>query len=66
MQFFKNISINLKATGPSAVLCTYIICITLIGMFGDGKFTGFVIGGLMGLGPILLSILGSSSDRNVN
>jgi len=35
MNFFRNIAVNLKATGPAAVLISLIGCITLLGLFGQ-------------------------------
>lgn len=35
-EFMKNIAINLRATGPAAVLISLIACITLLGLYGDG------------------------------
>lgn len=37
MEFLKNIAVNLKATGPAAVLVSLIGGITLLGLFGQGE-----------------------------
>lgn len=37
MEFLKNITLNLKATGPAAVLISLIGGITLLGLFGEGE-----------------------------
>ncbi len=37
MEFLKNIAVNLKATGPAAVLTIWVICVTLLGIFGAGE-----------------------------
>jgi hypothetical protein len=37
MEFLKNIAVNLKATGPAAVLIALIGGITLLGLFGQGE-----------------------------
>jgi hypothetical protein len=34
----KNIAINLKASGSAAVIAVWIICVTLLGLFGQGEF----------------------------
>ena len=39
MDFLKNILVNLKATGPAAVLCVWCICVTILGVFG-GEHAG--------------------------
>lgn len=35
-EFMKNIAVNLRATGPAAVLIALIAGITILGLFGDG------------------------------
>ncbi len=57
MDFLKNISINLKATGASAVLITWLLCITAIGLFGSGTLANFVAGALISVGVILIGAL---------
>jgi hypothetical protein len=57
MDFLKNISINLKATGASAVLITWLLCITAIGLFGSGTLANFIAGGLISIGVILIGAL---------
>jgi hypothetical protein len=32
----RNVVVNLQATGPAAVLCVLIICITTLGILGSG------------------------------
>jgi hypothetical protein len=32
MDFLKNLVINLKATGPAAVVCVWLICMTILGL----------------------------------
>ena len=34
---FKNLAVNLKATGPAAILVTWLISVTLLGLFGSGE-----------------------------
>jgi hypothetical protein len=33
---FKNLQVNLQASGPAAVLCVLFICIASLGVFGQG------------------------------
>ena len=40
MEFLKNIALNLKATGPAAVMIVWVICVTLLGLFGAGEMAG--------------------------
>jgi hypothetical protein len=58
LDFLKNISINLKATGASAVLVTWLLCVTAIGLFGSGGLAMFVAGALAGFGAIFIGALG--------
>ena len=60
MDFLKNLSINLKATGPSAVLIVWLICLTVIGLYGNSSSASYVIGGLIGFGVIFIGALGSN------
>jgi hypothetical protein len=48
MDFLKNVVVNLRAKGPAAVLCVLVICITLLGVFGQGSTARFAIGVLAG------------------
>jgi hypothetical protein len=57
MDFLKNISINLKATGASAVLITWLLCITALGLFGSGTLAMFVAGALASVGVVLIGAL---------
>jgi len=36
MDFLKNLSVNLRATGPAAVMCVWVICVTVLGTLGSG------------------------------
>lgn len=58
MDFLRNIIINLKATGPSAVLITRLICLTAIGLYGSGTIANFVAGALVSIGIILIGAIG--------
>ena len=40
MDWLKNITVNLKATGPAAVLIALIVGITVLGIFGEGDKAG--------------------------
>jgi hypothetical protein len=44
LEFMKNIAINLRATGPAAVLISLIAAITLLGVFGDGPLAKSALG----------------------
>ena len=36
MEWLKNIAINLRATGPAAVIIVWLICSTVLGIWGNG------------------------------
>ncbi|WP_155773772.1 hypothetical protein [Methylorubrum extorquens] len=57
MDWLRNITLNLKATGPAAVLCVYLIVVGAVGIYGNGPHTGFVTGMLGVLGLILIGAL---------
>jgi len=58
MDFLKNIAINLKATGPAAVIITWIIGITLVGVLGQGEIASKALNALNIVGPLLIIVLG--------
>ncbi|WP_085444034.1 hypothetical protein [Magnetofaba australis] len=37
MDLFNNLSINLKAAGPAAVIIVWILAVTTLGLWGDGE-----------------------------
>lgn len=58
MEFFKNISMNLKAKGPAAVVISWMLCMTILGLFGDGEFAGRAMIALTAFGGALMASLG--------
>lgn len=36
MEFFKNVAVNIKATGPAAVLVAWVGAVTILGVLGTG------------------------------
>lgn len=59
MEFLKNIALNLKATGPAAVLIVWIICVTLLGLFGSGEMASKSFGLLAFFGGAVFFALAS-------
>ena len=57
MDFLKNIAVHLQAKGPAAVIIVWIVCVTALGLFGDGSFavSALSILALVG-GMILISL----------
>lgn len=57
MEFLKNIAVNLKATGPAAVMCVWVIGVTLLGIFGSGPMASLALGILSFFGSAVLIAL---------
>ncbi|MBA8915793.1 hypothetical protein [Methylorubrum thiocyanatum] len=57
MDWLKNITLNLHAAGPAAVLCVYLLVVGAVGIFANGPATFSVVGILAMLGPILIGAL---------
>jgi hypothetical protein len=53
MNPFRNLVLNLQATGPAAVFCLLIIAIAAVGVLGSDKLGGQALGLLtMALGAV--------------
>ena len=63
MDFFKNLTLNLKATGPAAVLIVWMLCLTCLALYGESSATHIVIGILAGFGLAVLRALGSDNNE---
>ena len=59
MDFFKNIQLSLQATGPAAVLCVWMICFTVLALYGKGSSAFLAIGTMAAFGGLLVVSLGS-------
>ena len=59
---FKNIALNLRATGPAAVIAIWIISVTLLGLFGNGELAGRALTILAVAGGMVLVALASKID----
>jgi hypothetical protein len=60
MDFFKNLTVNLKATGISAVVIAWLICFTTLALFGKGDMAAFAVGVLGTAGVSLIVVLGKT------
>lgn len=58
--FLKNLIINLRASGPAAVLIAWLLCITALGLFGSGTLASIALSGLLTLGVALIAALGQN------
>ena len=57
MGFLKNILINVKAKGPAAVVIVWFICITALGILGDGENAKYALFALYFGGMIIFGAL---------
>jgi hypothetical protein len=58
---FKNIVVNLHATGPAAVLIVWIGGITMLGLYGNGDLAKIALVGLETCGGAILLGLAARS-----
>lgn len=56
---FRNLVINLKAKGPAAVICVWIIGITALGLFGSSEIAKSALSILAVAGGLILVGLAS-------
>lgn len=61
MNPLKNISLNLKAAGVSAIVCVWVICVTTLGLLGEGEMSERAMSILAFAGGAILVSLSSSS-----
>lgn len=54
---FKNISLNMRAKGPATVICVWILCVTVLGLFGKGEYADKAISLLAFAGGAVLTAL---------
>ena len=59
IRFLANLAVNLQATGPAAVLIAWMVCLTLLGLYGNSENAGRVITFLGLLGIPLIAALGT-------
>ena len=65
MQFFRNIAVNLKATGPAAVMAIWVVCVTLLGIFGSGEMARSAFGLLAFFGgAVLVGLASETKGKN--
>lgn len=57
MDPFKNVSVNIKAAGPAAVIIAWLVCVTVVGLFGEGGLAESALTFLGIAGGIILTSL---------
>jgi hypothetical protein len=63
MNPFRNLVMNLQATGPAAVLCVWILSIAVVGVFGSDKLGAQALGLLAAaLGAIGVGLVSKLRD----
>jgi hypothetical protein len=58
MDFLKNIAIRLRATGPAAVLVSWVLGVTALGIWGNAELGRQALTTLSVVGGLLIVILG--------
>jgi len=58
MNFFSNIALNMHATGPAAVMCTWVIAVTALGLFGQGELARSAMTVLTVVGGMIFASFG--------
>jgi hypothetical protein len=58
MYFLKNIAVSLTATGTAAIVIIWLICVTVLGIFGSGCLAWFAMIILNIAGAWIVVILG--------
>jgi hypothetical protein len=58
MDFLKNIAIRLRATGPAAVLVSWVLDVTALGIWGNAELGRQALTTLSVVGGLLIVILG--------
>jgi len=58
---FKNLSVNLRATGPAAVIIVWIIAVTWIAIFGQGELASRGLTILTVAGGMILFVLAAKA-----
>lgn len=56
--FLNNIAVSIRATGPAAVLVSWVLGVTLLGIFGQGEVASRAITILSVAGGLLIAVLG--------
>lgn len=54
MDFFKNLIVNLSATGPAATICVFAMCITAVGIWGQGTLAAMTLAILQSLTALFI------------
>jgi len=64
LEFFKNVSIKLKAGGVAAVLIVWMLCMTILALYGESNSTYIVIGILSAFGFVVVKSIGAGDDSD--
>ena len=64
MNFFNNIALSLRANGPAAVMCTWIVAFTLLALFGQGELAGRALAVLTVVGGMIFASFGLLKGGN--
>lgn len=59
LKFLKGVSVSINAPGPAALVITWFICMTALGLFGSGPLAEKALSTLGVGGMFLIGVLGS-------
>jgi hypothetical protein len=54
---FRNIALNLQATGTATIVCVYLICVTALALWGSGTLADQAMRLFMVFGGALIVVL---------
>ncbi len=63
MDKLQNLVINLKATGPAAVICVWILAVMFLGLYGTGTYASSALSILTIAGTMILITLAQNTAK---
>jgi len=63
MENLRNIIVNLKATGPAAVICVWILAVMLLGLYGTSTYASSALSILTVAGGMILITLAQNTAK---
>lgn len=63
LKLLGNLGVNLQAAGPAAVMITWAMCVTSLGLFGAGPLAKSALGVLSVFGGVLVAAFAMQANR---